>query len=385
MVIKQHLPRALKPPHQSFFLFGPRGSGKSTWIRQHFGKGVRFDLLDEALYHELLTTPGRLADRLRGLRPRTWVCIDEVQRLPALLNEVHRSIEEGGLRFVLSGSSARKLKHEGVNLLAGRALRKTMHPFLPSEMEGRFNLEDAMQFGTLPIVVASAAPAETLRSYVLSYLRDEIQAEALARSLAGFSRFLPIASLMHGQTLNVSSIARDSGVARTTVIDYLDVLEDTLLAFRLPAFEAKLRVKERKHPKLYWVDAGIVRAAKQHQGPVALEERGALFEGLVATLLRGWNDYRGVFDEWAYWAPNEGAKVEVDFLLRRGKRFVAIEVKSSARARPEDRAGLDAIESLAGLERRILVYPKTPKLQLQGGIEVFDLETFELLVATGNL
>ncbi len=384
MVITQQLPRALKPPSQSFFLFGPRGSGKSTWLRQHFSKGVRFDLLDEALFYELLT-PGRLADRLRGLRPRSWVCIDEVQRLPSLLNEVHRSIETAGLRFVLSGSSARKLKREGVNLLAGRALRKTMHPFLPSEMEGRFNIDEAMRFGTLPIVLASPSPEQTLSSYVLSYLRDEIQAEALARSLAGFSRFLPIAALMHGQTVNVSSLARDSGVARTTVNDYLDVLEDTLLAFRLPAFEAKLRVRERKHPKLFWVDAGVVRAAKQHRGPVAPEERGPLFEGVVATILRGWNDYRGVYDDWAYWAPTEGAQVEVDFLLRRGKKFVAIEVKSSPRPREGDRAGLDAVAGLAGLERRILVYPKSSTLRLQGGIEVFGLEAFERLIATGQL
>lgn len=385
MVVRQQLPRALRPPKQSFFLFGPRGSGKSTWLRQHFAKALRLDLLDEALFHELLTTPGRFYDRLRGLRAGSWVCVDEIQRLPALLNEVHRGIESNGLRFVLSGSSARKLKRGGVNLLAGRALRKTMHPFLPSEMEGRFRLDDALRIGTLPVVVTSSSPEDTLNSYVLSYLRDEIQAEALARSLAGYGRFLPIAALMHGQVVNVSSLARDSGVARTTVTDYLDVLEDTLLAFRLPAFEAKLRVRERKHPKLYWVDAGIVRAAKQHRGPVAVEERGPLFEGLIATILRGWNDYRGLYDQWAYWAPAEGAAIEVDFLLRRGRRYIAVEAKSSLRPRHDDRAGLDAIESLPGLQRRILVYPHSASLQLQGGIEVLGLESFEALIATGNL
>ena len=138
MVITQQLPRLLQPPRQSFFLFGPRGSGKSTWIRQHFPKALRFDLLDEALYQELLVRPAGFADRIRHLPPRSWVCVDEVQRLPSLLNEVHRSIEERGLRFVLSGSSARKLRHGGVNLLAGRALLRSMHPFLPPELEGRF-------------------------------------------------------------------------------------------------------------------------------------------------------------------------------------------------------------------------------------------------------
>ncbi len=385
MVINQPLPRALQPPRQSFFLFGPRGSGKSTWMRRHFARATRFDLLDEALFHELLTTPGRFFERLRSLAPRSWVCVDEFQRLPSLLNEVHRAIEERGLRFVLSGSSARKLKHAGVNLLAGRALRKTMHGFVPSEMEGRFRLETALEIGTLPVVVSSPQPEETLRAYVLSYLKEEIQAEALARSLAGFARFLPIAALMHGQGVNVSALARDAGVARTTVNDYLDVLEDTLLAFRLPAFEARLRVRERRHPKLYWVDPGLVRAAKQHLGPVAPEERGPLFEGLVAELLRSWNDYRGLFDEWAYWAPTEGPGFEVDFLLRRGKRFVALEAKSSARPRPADRAGLDAVAALPGLERRILVYPTTPRLTLDGGIEVMDFLRLSRELEAGRL
>jgi len=209
--------------------------------------------------------------------------VDEVQRLPSLLNEVHRSIEERGLRFVLSGSSARKLRHGGVNLLAGRALLRSMHPFLPPELEGRFSLDAALRIGTLPIVLASTRPEETLRACIHGYLKEEIQAEALVRSLAGFARFLPVAALLHGQMVNVSSLARDAGVARTTVNDYLEILEDTLLAFRVPGFEARLRVRERKHPKLYWVDAGLVRAAKDQLAPLAIEERGPLFEGLVAN------------------------------------------------------------------------------------------------------
>jgi hypothetical protein len=228
---------------------------------------VRFDLLDETLYLELLVRAAGFADRIRHLPPRSWICVDEVQRLPSLLNEVHRSIEEKGLRFVLSGSSARKLRHGGVNLLAGRALLRSMHPFLPPELEGRFSLEAALRVGTLPVVLASTRPEETLRAYIHSYLKEEIQTEALVRSLAGFARFLPIAALLHGQMVNVSSLARDAGVARTTVNDYLEILEDTLLAFRVPGFEACLRVRERKHPKLYWVDAGLVRAARDQLGP----------------------------------------------------------------------------------------------------------------------
>jgi predicted AAA+ superfamily ATPase len=380
MAITQQLPRLLQPPRQSFFLFGPRGSGKSTWIRQRFPKALRFDLLDEALYQELLVRPGGFADRIRHLPPRSWICLDEVQRLPSLLNEVHRAIEELGLRFVLSGSSARKLRSGGVNLLAGRALTRTMHPFLSPELEGRFSLESALRMGTLPIVLASNRPEETLQAYVRSYLKEEIQAEAVVRNLAGFARFLPMAALLHGQMVNASSLARDTGVARTTVNDYLQILEDTLLAFRLPGYEAKLRVRERKHPKLYWVDAGLVRAAKDQRGTLAVEERGPLFEGLVANCLRAWNDYRGLYDELSYWSPTESHGLEVDFLLRRGKRFIAIEAKSGSRFRTEDTKGLEAIAELPGLSRRLLVYAQSSRQTTSSGIEVMGFDALmELL------
>ncbi|MBI3185175.1 MAG: AAA family ATPase [Myxococcales bacterium] len=263
---RPELPRLLKPPRQSFFLFGPRGTGKSTWVRQHFPGAKRIDLLAEGLFLELLRRPESFGDRLRALRPHTWVCVDEVQRLPSLLNDVHRFIEERDLRFALAGSSARRLRRGGVNLLAGRALRKSLYPFLPFELEGRFALEDALRAGTLPVVLASERPDETLRAYVQSYLKEEVQAEALVRNLPGFARFLPVAALMHGQTVNVSGLARDSGVSRTTVDEYVSILEDTLLAWRLPGFEAKLRVRERKHPKLHWIDPGLVRAAKGQRG-----------------------------------------------------------------------------------------------------------------------
>lgn len=385
MVVSQQLPRLLQPPRQSFFLFGPRGSGKSTWVRQRFPKALRFDLLDEALYQELLVRPGSFADRIRSLPPRSWVCVDEVQRLPALLNEVHRFIEEKSLRFVLSGSSARKLRRGGVNLLAGRALVRAMHPFLPPELEGRFSLEAALRIGTLPIVLASTRPEETLRAYVTSYLKEEIQAEALVRSLAGFARFLPIAALLHGQTVNVASLARDAAVARTTVNDYLDILEDTLLVFRVPGFEARLRVRERKHPKLYWVDAGLARAAKGQLGPVAAEERGSLFEGLVANCLRAWNDYRGLYDELSYWAPAEIRGLEVDFLLRRGKRFIAVEAKAGTRFHPQDARGLDALVALPGISRRLLVYSRSPRLTTTSGVEVLGFDALIELLRRGLL
>ena len=252
------LKRILNPPSQSFFLLGPRGTGKSTWLRALFPDAHLIDLLSEATYQGLLANPASLANQLRAVHPGKWVIIDEVQRLPALLNEVHRFIEQKRLKFVLCGSSARKLKRSGVNLLAGRALNRSMHPFVPEELGESFDVDNALQFGLLPIVWDSVEKSETLTAYAQLYLKEEIQAEALVRNLSGFARFLPIAALYQGQTLNVSNIAREAGIARTTVVGYLEILEETLLCFRLPAFEAKMRVRERKLFKWYWCDPGLV-------------------------------------------------------------------------------------------------------------------------------
>ncbi len=377
--------RLLAPPRGSFFLLGPRGTGKSTWARGRFPQAERFDLLDEALYQELLVEPGQFAARLRA-RPRgSWVWVDEIQRLPGLLNEVHRFIEERRLRFVLTGSSARKLRRAGVNLLAGRALSRSLHPFVPEELGVDFELARALRFGTLPLVQMADDPAETLKAYVQTYLREEIQVEALVRNLPGFARFLPVAALFHGQALNVASLARDAGVARTTIEGYLEILDETLLAFRLPAWEARLRVRERRHPKLYWIDAGIVRAARRTLSEPAAEERGALFEGMVAMLLRAYDAYRGLYDDLAYWSPAETTKTEVDFLLRRGRRFIAVEVKASARADGDSLRGLRAITGLAGLERRILVHLGRAPRRTEDGIDVLPFADFAAELAHGQI
>ena len=231
--------RLTRPPRQSFFLLGVRGVGKSTWVRAQFPEAPRIDLLDEARYQDYLVSPSLFAAELETAPPGSWVVVDEIQRLPNLLNEVHRFIEERRLKFALLGSSARKLKAAGVNLLAGRALRKTMHPLTPAELGADFDLDAALDSGTIPLVWVSEERRAVLESYVQLYLREEIRAEALVRNLPGFARFLPVAALYHGEVINVSGLARDCGVARTTVQGYLDILEDTLLAFRLPAYEAK--------------------------------------------------------------------------------------------------------------------------------------------------
>jgi len=379
------LQRILKTPQQSFFLMGPRGSGKSTWLRAIFPDAYVFDLLSEETYQRLLASPGLFADELRAVPTDKWVIVDEVQRLPGLLNEVHRFSEERRLRFVLCGSSARKLKRAGVNLLAGRALHRSMHPFVPEELGTQFDLEESLQCGLLPIVWDSASKEDTLAAYAQLYLKEEIQAEALVRNLPGFARFLPLAALFHGQTVNVTNIAREAGVARTTVAGYLDILVETLLCFRLPAYEAKLRVRERKLPKWYWCDPGIVRAMKRSTGAIAPEERGVLFEGMVAQLLRAYKDYRGICDEMYYWAPSGRSETEVDFLLVRATDLIAVEAKSGNTFADTWCKGLRAVAQRKGLYRRIIVYPRGPVLRTEDGIDVFPFQHFTDLLAGNSL
>jgi predicted AAA+ superfamily ATPase len=217
------------------------------------------------------------------------------------------------------------------------------------------------------------------------YLKEEIQAEALVRNLPGFARFLPIAALFHGQTLNTAGLARDAEVSRTTVNGYLEIIEDTLLAFRLAAFEGKMRVRERRHPKLYWIDAGVVRALKRQLGPPTPEERGALFEGWVANLLRIHNDYAELFDECYYWAPAEAVRTEVDFLLRRGREWLALEAKAGQQTGPDELRGLRAIVDLRGLARRILVFQGPRRARTSDGIDVWPASALLEALATDRL
>ncbi|MBU1702021.1 MAG: ATP-binding protein [Candidatus Eisenbacteria bacterium] len=376
-------PRIARPPEGSYFLLGPRGTGKSTWLRASHPGAHYIDLLNESLYQSYLTDIGRFADEIRMVESGGRVVIDEVQRLPMLLNEVHRFIEEKNIRFALCGSSARKLRRGGVNLLAGRAVRRFMHPLLPEEMGDVFSLDETLHWGGLPIVWNSQDRKETLTSYVELYLKEEIQSEALVRNLPGFARFLPVAALFHGQVINVSGIARDAGVARKTAESYLEILVDTLIAFQLPAFQGKLRVRERKHPKLFWADPGLPRAAKRQLGPPTPEEKGHLFEGWIAGLLRAYRDYRGIFDEFYYWAPAEATQTEVDFLLRRDTDYLAIEVKSGKHYDSSSLNGLRAMRDLPNLRRRFLVFLGDRRMETEDGIEVLPVDHFLAWLAQG--
>jgi len=377
--------RFLKPPHQTFFLLGPRGTGKTTWLREHFKDAHWVDFLDEGVYQKYLANPSLFADEIRALPKNRWVVVDEIQRLPNLLNEVHREIETSHRFFALCGSSARKLRRSGVNLLAGRALSRAMHPFLANELGNGFSVEEALTHGLLPVVHQAKDKEDTLRSYAQLYLKNEIQAEAIVRNLPGFARFLPVAALMHGQTMNVSNLARESGISRETTTGHLNILEETLLCFKLPAYESKIRVRERRLPKWYWCDPGIVRAMKQSYGPPTAEERGPLFEGLVAQTLRACQDYTHHFDDMFYWSPAETKTTEVDFLLVKGKRKIAVEVKAGNTFNDSWGRGLKAVQDLPGVEKRILVRPHGLPMKLKTGVDVLPFSDFSSFLFSEKL
>lgn len=379
------LRRLLAPPRGSFFLFGVRGVGKSTWVRDVLPDAHVVDLLDEAHYQQLLADPGLLSLELRAIPRDRVIVLDEVQRVPALLNEVHRAIESERRRFALLGSSARRLKTATTNLLAGRATVRTMYPLVPRELGGEFDLERVLRFGSIPLVWRADDPRATLEAYVNLYVREEIRAEALVRNLPAFLRFLPVAALLHGQVINLAGLARDAATARKTVEGYVGILQDTLVATLLPAFEPRLRVRERRHPKLYWVDPGLVRAARRDLGPVGAEERGPLLEGWVFTLLRAHNEVSELYDEISYWAPAEARLTEVDFLLRRGRDQLALEVKAGTRFSRDQLAGLRAIADLPRLARRVLVYRGDRSLRTEEGIDVWPVSRLVSALAEGAL
>ncbi len=373
-------------PEADVFSLGPRGTGKTTWLDEHFAAAHSIDLLEEDRYQRYLADPGAFGRELEALPRGAWVVVDEVQRLPTLLNEVHRQMQKRGLRFALTGSSARKLRRTGVNLLGGRALQRAMHPLLPAELGRDFELEACLRWGSLPVVVVSEERDSTLSAYATLYLREEIQNEALVRNLPAFARFLPIAALFHGQALSVSGLARDAGVARTTVDDYLSILEDTLVATRLPAFTPRLRVRERAHAKLYWFDPGVVRALRRTSGELGAEERGALFEGWVFGLLRAYRDLGRHDDaELAYWAPGQSRGTEVDFVISRGGAHVAIEVKATPAPREDHVKGLRAIEDLPGLVRRVLVHTGSGRARTSDGIDMLGASELAAELDHGTL
>jgi len=333
--------RQPSPPPGSFFLFGPRGTGKTTWLKTQYPKACVVDLLSVATQMTLSARPDRLREIVMGnLTGTDTFVIDEVQKVPELLSVVHQLMEEyRHIRFAITGSSARKLKRAGVDLLAGRAALRHLHPLTAGEMQEQFNLEAALQFGLLPVVVSSPSPADALAAYVGTYLREELLLEGLLRNLGAFSRYLEVASFSQGAFMNASEVARECAIDRRTVNSYTQMLEDMMLAFSVPIFSKRAKRLLVSHAKFYLFDAGVFRMSRP-KGPLDThaELDGLCLETLVAEHLRAWADYTGLANALYHWRTKAGN--EVDFIVYGEDVFAAIEVKNSSSLAQRDFRGL---------------------------------------------
>ncbi|MBL0321983.1 MAG: ATP-binding protein [Ignavibacteria bacterium] len=372
--------RILKPPTGSFFLLGPRGTGKSVWVRSTFPDAMFIDLLDPEVYRLYAARPERLRERIAAEPHVQTVVIDEIQKLPVLLEVVHQVISSGPpIRFVLTGSSARKLRRGNVNLLGGRASQVSMHPYLASEMGDSFALESALENGLVPIVVESDSPSETLRAYTSLYIKEEVFAEGLVRNTEHFSRFLEAISFSHGEVLTISNVASECGVSRKTVENYIQIMEDLMLAYRVPVFTRHAKRELVGHPKFYFFDTGVFRSLRP-VGP--LDDRSAIgghaLEGLVAQHLRAACDYAADGRQLYYWRTRTG--IEVDFIVYGPDTLEAYEVKSTDVVRDADLKALRAfVEEYPGTTATVL-YRGRERL-VRHGITIVPIEQWMESVA----
>jgi uncharacterized protein len=369
--------RLLKTPRAAFFLFGPRGTGKSTWIRSQFDDAFTVNLLAADVMLRYERDPSEFRAEVLAQPRSRWIVLDEVQRAPRLLDEVHFLMEEKGYKkFALTGSSARKLKRGAANLLAGRAVVKKLFPLTAAEMEFSVPSAQLLRFGAMPLSANAPnddAREDFLRAYVTTYLSEEIKAEALVRDLGSFSRFIEVASLAAGQTTSVSGIARDAAVSRDTVRGYFEVLVDTLIGSWLPAYRPRVKVKEVTLPKFYWFDPGVLHAAAGgFDQPLPGDWDGVLLEHLVHHELQSHIHYSGVKGSLGYWATPSGSKV--DFVWWHGRNIVAIEVKNGREFRRDWKKGLDAFQS-GSPAKSYIVYRGTRELEIDG-TRVLPLDTF---------
>jgi len=326
----------------------------------------RIDLLEPADFRTYLARPESLRELVAAEAPDSTVVIDEIQRVPQLLPVVHALIEDyRSVRFVLTGSSARKLRREGVDLLGGRAVLRHMHPFMAAELGDHFTLDPALQYGMVPLVRTADSPHETLEAYVGLYLEQEVRAEAAVRRVDDFVRFLESAAFSQGNVLNAAHIARESEVSRSTVVSYLTIAEELLILFRLPVFARRARRAMVAHEKVYFFDCGVYRSLRR-TGPLDQpgDIAGPALETLVAQHLRAWIDYATSSVRLYYWRTRAGN--EVDFVLYGDTTFVAIEVKNSSRVRPEDLRGLRSFGEDYPEARRILLYRGTQRRLVDG-------------------
>ena len=350
-------PRLLQLPlrgDKSFFLFGPRGTGKTTWLRNSLPEALYFDLLESDVYVELLARPVRL-EQLIPPGYKGWIIIDEVQKIPMLLSEVHRLIEKYRYKFILTGSSARSLKKKGINLLAGRALTYHMHPLTTQELGGDFDLVTSLKYGHLPSVPSESDPAKYLHSYINTYIREEVLQEGLTRNVGAFARFLEIASLSQGCVLNLSEVAREAHISRKVIEEYFSILEDLLIGRRLPIFTKRSKRRMSSHPKFYFFDVGVFRTIRP-MGPLdsPAEAEGPGLETLFLQELAAYNDYFELGYEIAFWRTS--AEQEVDFVLYGPKGLMAFEIKRSSQLSSRDFRGLNAFLTDYPEAKAYLVY-----------------------------
>jgi predicted AAA+ superfamily ATPase len=357
--------RLVAPGTQHMFLLGPRGTGKTTWLRTVFSDAVFVDLLEPGTYRDLLSAPERLELLVDAVAGRV-VVVDEVQRAPGLLPVVHRLIDRGAAaRFILTGSSARKLRRGDVDLLGGRATPRVMHPFMAAETATVFDLDRALALGMLPLVWGSSDPPAVLKGYVGIYLEQEVKAEAAVRRIESFARFLEALSFSQASLLNLSEISRECQVRRSTVGGYLEIAQDLLIARTLPAFSRRARRATTSHPKFFFFDCGVYRSLRP-KGPLdrPAEIDGAALETLVYQHLQAWVD-NGTHDcRLHYWRTPRG--LEVDLVAYGADTFIALEVKNSARVRPQDLRGLRAFSADFPECTPVLLYRGKERLKQHG-------------------
>ncbi|MBF0362007.1 MAG: ATP-binding protein [Oligoflexia bacterium] len=334
--------------HKSYFLLGPRQTGKSYWIKKTMSKYKTYDLLKPDVFNRLSANPSLLINELT--KKDKIVIIDEIQKMPILLDVVHSLIEDLHINFLLTGSSARKLMSKGINLLGGRARRIYFHPLTFIELKKKFNLEKALNIGLIPSIYFSDEPEKDLESYVGIYLKEEIAAEGLSRKLNAFSRFLEVAALCNGEQINYNQIASDAEVPRTTVQEYFQILKDTLIANELPCWQETLKRKPIATSKFYFFDFGVVRKLQKLSTILPKSPLwGKAFESYIYHELKTYCDYHGI-DNLHFWRTSNG--IEVDFILNNN---AAIEVKASDKFRESDLNNLIKLSEEKKLKYYILI------------------------------
>lgn len=335
----------------SIFLFGARQTGKSTALRMQFPDAIYIDLLDTSLKSRFRRRPSLVYEMLHNKAEGTLVIIDEIPEVPELLSEVHRLISECGIVFILCGSSARKLKRKGKNTLGGRALPVYLYPLVSKEIPD-FDIDRAVNYGMLPSHYLAKNPTRQLAAYIEVYLKEEIREEALVRNLGAFQRFLEVAALTDGEMVNNNNIAQDCGVSASTVSSYFDILEDTLIGYRIPAFRKVMKRRLVQAPRFYYFDIGITNHLLHRKELVrGTTDYGHAFEHLVIQELVAWQHYTHSEEELSYWRTYTG--IEVDAVLGDGR--VAIEIKSVEEVLPRHLKGLKTFADEYPKSRRIIV------------------------------